>query len=1034
MTDHQTPSDQAGSKAAKPSNETASKPGTRLSMAGSALLSVVLVLLLIDAAVETFLAGASVRWIVVGTVAAYLVLSVLLRGKLTFGASAWGSLFILLILLAATAWWPGGMSAGVVLLRQPTSTVLAAVTAAAVSYACWTVLRLRFLPRAGNALIGLFAVYAVAAFVDGIRNGVPYAALLSGRSIWDRAPFWLQGAFIGAVVIVPVGLLAQLAVGAGILRERRVRVWAKQALVLMLVMAITASGITQPSSAPRTGAPSTATSAGSVASPIRGSLGGIRPPLPPASAEEALERLNHYVAALQQVGGGFPQSDFDARAMANQLGDDPNTLFAFVRDGIHYEPYRGILRGANGTLMNRAGNAADKSLLLAALLRTHGHSVRIARGELDIVKAQALLERVLTADSSGVVKEREQGYRDAQSVVEAAATSDDEKRFVNETVDRARSTRRDLAAAVARDQAFILRHLTSAGVDLAAGAAVQRTALLGAVRDHYWVQLQIDGQWTDLDPSFPGTAGQNHATVTSTFDQDGLPAELFHRVRFRIQVEVLSGREIHNREVVSVTVPSHELVGRPVSFVNVPKGDVSDLDSLKKITRFLPVLQVGDDQHSGSEFSTTGGEPSGGNPAATLGAELFGGSTESQEQSLVGEWLVIEVVGPRDEPRTYRRLLVDCLGRERRQNQAVEDYRSMVTQEYLPILLAGQWDIGVMSALYNPSFFISEMVKAILNDQELLGAGIRARYFHEVGSLRELEARLRYPGELLAFFASMSLALLDENVTGAGNVRWYIDHPLIATFKRFARIRAEGAPTPELSFVQAFDVIEPRVQIVSSTGTNRAEAFVRFGALATNLERTLLDQAGGSRSIFTPKVLNASAVFERAEQQHIPSVVLTLSSASEIRRITAGPALQRQLQADVENGFVVIVPQRTVTLEEEPTLAWWRVRLEDGYVLGIGEDGEGQGLSEQRIMMRTMGAVMCSGAALFRDELAQRSGRPRPPAWVTWGHVAACLAVFGTWYPTVGAASTTVQAVADATAFVAALFALCTVLATIELF
>jgi transglutaminase-like putative cysteine protease len=50
--------------------------------------------------------------------------------------------------------------------------------------------------------------------------------------------------------------------------------------------------------------------------------------------------------------------------VAARLGYDPDALFAFVRDEIHYEAYAGVLRGAKGTLWARAGNAADQAVLL----------------------------------------------------------------------------------------------------------------------------------------------------------------------------------------------------------------------------------------------------------------------------------------------------------------------------------------------------------------------------------------------------------------------------------------------------------------------------------------------------------------------------------------------------------------------------------------------------------------------------------------------------------------------------------------------
>ena len=48
-------------------------------------------------------------------------------------------------------------------------------------------------------------------------------------------------------------------------------------------------------------------------------------------------------------------------AQAQALGNDTNQIFAFVRDKIGFEVYRGSVRGARGTLWSKAGNSLDKS-------------------------------------------------------------------------------------------------------------------------------------------------------------------------------------------------------------------------------------------------------------------------------------------------------------------------------------------------------------------------------------------------------------------------------------------------------------------------------------------------------------------------------------------------------------------------------------------------------------------------------------------------------------------------------------------------
>jgi hypothetical protein len=60
----------------------------------------------------------------------------------------------------------------------------------------------------------------------------------------------------------------------------------------------------------------------------------------------------------------FDLSDPYLVAKANELGKDPQKIFAFVRDSIGFESYVGSLRGARGTLWSNAGNRAYPKILI----------------------------------------------------------------------------------------------------------------------------------------------------------------------------------------------------------------------------------------------------------------------------------------------------------------------------------------------------------------------------------------------------------------------------------------------------------------------------------------------------------------------------------------------------------------------------------------------------------------------------------------------------------------------------------------------
>src|SRR5262245_48996728 len=102
---------------------------------------------------------------------------------------------------------------------------------------------------------------------------------------------------------------------------------------------------------------------------------------PRSGYKTARLKLARAFAAVEKAEKEIPREGFDVAARARAVGSDPDKLFAFVC-ACSPELYPGVLRGPQGTLVSGGGNAADKALLLAELLRQHKHPVRFAFGQL----------------------------------------------------------------------------------------------------------------------------------------------------------------------------------------------------------------------------------------------------------------------------------------------------------------------------------------------------------------------------------------------------------------------------------------------------------------------------------------------------------------------------------------------------------------------------------------------------------------------------------------------------------------------------
>ncbi|NQD36438.1 type IV secretion protein Rhs [Permianibacter sp. IMCC34836] len=70
----------------------------------------------------------------------------------------------------------------------------------------------------------------------------------------------------------------------------------------------------------------------------------------------------------------------EIRALAETLEFSPVAIYRYVTNEIRFEPYYGSLKGAQGVLTSRAGNATDQASLLIALLRASNFPARYVKG------------------------------------------------------------------------------------------------------------------------------------------------------------------------------------------------------------------------------------------------------------------------------------------------------------------------------------------------------------------------------------------------------------------------------------------------------------------------------------------------------------------------------------------------------------------------------------------------------------------------------------------------------------------------------
>ncbi|MBP1635009.1 MAG: hypothetical protein H6Q10_1583, partial [Acidobacteria bacterium] len=260
------------------------KPGS----AGASALSLLVALLLLDTAVETFLAGSPLRWAVLGVAAVALAALGLLWKRL--GPAT--RLVVPLLALAGLVTWAtirvgswADPALRMLTFGLPRIALALAVLAIAASVAL--LFGLRTVRRAWylGALAVLVALFALVPLVRGLLAGSPLAQVMAGSLDWQRVPAWLQGGYVSTNVVLPIGMLAGLGLLATALGKRARAAWAMAGLLI-----VAGAFLVQSAELTRAGRPNVG---GGVAAPALARFSIVAPPdagpIAPGGGQTAVE-------------------------------------------------------------------------------------------------------------------------------------------------------------------------------------------------------------------------------------------------------------------------------------------------------------------------------------------------------------------------------------------------------------------------------------------------------------------------------------------------------------------------------------------------------------------------------------------------------------------------------------------------------------------------------------------------------------------------------------------------------------------------
>ncbi|MGE0681464.1 MAG: PKD domain-containing protein [Candidatus Binatia bacterium] len=571
---------------------------------------------------------------------------------------------------------------------------------------------------------------------------------------------------------------------------------------------------------------------------------------------------------------------------AQELGNDPSLIFAFVRDEISYESYRGSLRGARGTLWSKAGNALDQASLLIALLRASGIPARYAQGTLATSDAQELILSMFPAPLRVV------GCLDPG--IEEADPANDPK-------------------------------------------------LLDETREHYWVQFNAGNGFRDADPTFVGAAiGQTFTSLGGSFNE--VPDNLRHTVTVRLKRELtlpLTGLfGVPSQDIATVlneTFPTVTAVGKPLSIGHLVSRSGIGSPLFTSITNvYSPYISVGDFDAPLDQLELVRGQ----DYQEVITNFPFG------SQILTGLFLEVDLNGPDGFMESFTRTLADRIGFAIRQNGGNPN---LTFDPNGPAFLSALdiFSLHVLPGLNSPSFPGRLPELAVQIEQGL--AAVPTELPPSPEATTQLTSLLQNSFALLtrgygSGFLTFSDALT-EQIAARALVKVYFDRPRLVLVS--SRIEPDpGAQQLKSSF--AIDLRRDRIRSVAFPGQRRAasQAFNATRGIAESIaEGEALSLLRSSDQQQSQRV-SAALIFEEALTQGIGLTTLTKESLTGLEALNLSAEAKARISQALAQGKAVIAPTQAVSVNGVVTTGWYEVDAETGETIGVLEDG-GHGFFER---------------------------------------------------------------------------------------
>ena len=675
--------------------------------------------------------------------------------------------------------------------------------------------------------------------------------------------------------------------------------------------------------------------------------------------------LGKIVDIIVAESADLPRAEFDPAALAAKLGKNPQAHFEWVRDNTWWVPYRGLLRGSRGVLLDRVGSNLDRSVLLGDLLRRSGHTVRLARAQLPESLARQLLTSLpLIPDrrrnTAAAYEPSAKRLRAAEAIVPGLA-----KTLQQQSVESRQ--RIEKGAALVRSQT---EQLYAAVSDAAAeDTDMADQAVIAALRDHWWVEIEDNGKWIAMDilkpDAKPGDALSIAAQTSdwsATSDAPSIPETEWHTVQIRVVVERYLAGNTSESTLLETTLRPAEVFDTPIALLHHPKpwpdtpaslttNPNALRDAALNVKVWTPVLRIGDHFVSQAGFTDSADiKANPFDPIADLGGGgLFGGldsalgGGEEYEPYASAEWIDYEIRVPGEPSQRLRRQVFDLLGPGRRLakytefNASTEERRLERSEALL-----SRTDILLQPCEFTEEFVAHLTMSGIVAQQAAIREFARERDDEKRKSIGSaIFKRMQVWGPVLAFASWRS-------VLGNQHGDWFIGRPNVISHVIGRRLTGTEQPVTW----QMIDLAANATDVRRGATKNAFEARLERGVADTVAEMLTLAKD-------LNKAENTAAIFDTAGGGQSSGAFIAPRDMTAVTELGWPEDETARIAEDINAGFMVVALRQPVELRGVQRVGWWRVHPASGETIGVMDTGFHVTATEENIqMIKTMDTII----------------------------------------------------------------------------